>query len=598
MMLSDICLASWIVVSFSAVFVLFPARLFSPNRDRLWIVWIASSWVRMAFGATLAVFILAKLKVLTTLTLIFLFILGAAMAWLRNCGWGLDNAVVHLEKKVLHFVTSAESRWSSLRRTLQRRELKPRRKPTRRLSGFSQWVETVLNNKLKTASFVAVVVLMGVLQWGRVLQELRFVGPDQYIVLMRARELMLNLNASARPVVFPAIVTVTSLVSGADPLQVTRFLSPVMVLSVVFCLGFFVHRCTRLGAASVIVMYCVGVAAFPQPLEEPSAAASSIQKLYAALHGGGPVSAPPTIEFELGLVFLLLGLVFLADWYSNSRWTSLFDLAFCMVLVGLTSEFLLLLLLTLFVLLLFRPAFVLPAFFLVGTGFAVAAALWASPLTGEAWALIPIAAGAGVGCLIALAARLMGAWDAGRKEIALLAAFMSIAVVCLPPHPALEQPLEYESAARNTRKIAHQFPRQKWLLVAPVEQLPETLGLGAYYDLGYFVEQYRDRVEAPDFTFSENMEDLFIYVEKTPFQVFSQEPSSVSFSVLTDTTYRNYRSPAGRASLESAALQLCENYRKHHSNADIYFEDENLRIYHVHQPVMPNKMQNKKNEKT
>jgi hypothetical protein len=54
---------------------------------------------------------------------------------------------------------------------------------------------------------------------------------------------------------------------------------------------------------------------------------------------------------------------------------------------------------------------------------------------------------------------------------------------------------------------------------------------------------------------------LFIYVEKVPFQIFAHEPSFVSFSVFTDITYRNCRSPAGRASLESAAMQLCENYR-------------------------------------
>ena len=27
---------------------------------------------------------------------------------------------------------------------------------------------------------------------------------------------------------------------------------------------------------------------------------------------------------------------------------------------------------------------------------------------------------------------------------------------------------------------------------------------------------------------------------------------------------------------------MCESYREHHSDADVYFEDDNLRIYHIH----------------
>jgi hypothetical protein len=56
----------------------------------------------------------------------------------------------------------------------------------------------------------------------------------------------------------------------------------------------------------------------------------------------------------------------------------------------------------------------------------------------------------------------------------------------------------------------------------------------------------------------------------------------VPFAVLTDATYRSYRSPAGRASLESDALQLCESYRQNHSDMEVYFKDENLQIYRVH----------------
>ena len=71
-------------------------------------------------------------------------------------------------------------------------------------------------------------------------------------------------------------------------------------------------------------------------------------------------------------------------------------------------------------------------------------------------------------------------------------------------------------------------------------------------------------------------------MEKTPFQFYSREPEYVPIEALVDTTYRSYRSPAGRASLESAALQMCETYRLSHGNADVFFEDDDLRIYRIH----------------
>ena len=46
-------------------------------------------------------------------------------------------------------------------------------------------------------------------------------------------------------------------------------------------------------------------------------------------------------------------------------------------------------------------------------------------------------------------------------------------------------------------------------------------------------------------------------------------------------------SPAGRASLQADALELCENYRAHHSDMTTFYEDQNLRIYQVHTPPKP-----------
>ena len=196
--------------------------------------------------------------------------------------------------------------------------------------------------------------------------------------------------------------------------------------------------------------------------------------------------------------------------------------------------------------------------------------------------ILPVAAAILVGCLLALLEAELIARAGSKAEGVLLVACLCVALIWFRPQRVLGRYLEYEAAARATQEIAYRFPRQTWVVAAPVEQLAETFGLGGHEDLAGFVAKYRSQVSSPEFRFPDARENLFIYVEKKPFQIFSREPQTVSFSALTDPTYRNYRSPGGRASLEAAALQLCENYRQYHSNADVFFENEVLRIYRIH----------------
>jgi hypothetical protein len=366
-------------------------------------------------------------------------------------------------------------------------------------------------------------------------------------------------------------------------MQVTRFLSPVIGLLTVLAIGLLLRACTGFGVACLAAMYCLGGAAFPPLRNEPGVAVSLTQKLE-SIFRVSPASLRAAPEFGLGLLFLLLALVVLADWYKNARrWDSLLDFACCLVLVGLVSRSLLLILVTAAGVLLLQPMLGLLVLTLACYGLAAYATLAPSTIDpSTALTVLPIAAAVGVGCLLVLTQALLARLSGRGVETTLLIAGLAVAVIWFPPRLAPRQCLEYEAAARVTQGIAYRFPRQKWVVAAPVEQLAETFGLGAHEDLAGFVEKYRDQVSHPEFRFPDAREDLFIYVEKRPFQIFSREPDSISFPVLTDVTYRSYRSPGGRASLESAALQLCENYRQHHSDANIFFENEDLRIYHIH----------------
>jgi len=366
-------------------------------------------------------------------------------------------------------------------------------------------------------------------------------------------------------------------------MQVTRFLTPIVGLFLVLAVGLVIHVCAGGRVASLAAMYCLGAAAFPPAGSSSTIPTSTWQKL-ASVFWIGPANTRASPEKEIGLLLLLLALAILADWYQKERgWDSLVDVACCVVLVGLISGYLLLILVLASAVLLLRPVMGLWTVVVICYGLAGLSSLFPNvSFPNEVRPVLPLAAAMTAGCLLALVENSLTSKSGRANEGMLLIACFLIGLFWFRPQPVKTEYLEFDEAARMTQQIAHQHARQSWVVVAPVEQLSETLGLGGHVDLAEFVENYHGQTARPDFRFPEARENLFIYVEKRPFQIFSSEPKSVPMSVLEDTTYRSYRSPAGRASVEAAALELCEQYRQGHSDMDVYFEDDNLRIYRVH----------------
>jgi len=144
--------------------------------------------------------------------------------------------------------------------------------------------------------------------------------------------------------------------------------------------------------------------------------------------------------------------------------------------------------------------------------------------------------------------------------------------------------LEYDIAARETLALNARFPAKQWMLIAPTEQFSETYGEAWYGDLAEFVETYADQAQQPDFRFPFSIPDLFVFVEKHPFKTFSVEPLTISPDAAFDSVYRNYRTLAGRSSLQFDAMKLCEAYRKTHPDSSIEYEDKVLKVYHFHLP--------------
>ena len=574
--------ALWILGIFLCMFFWLPTRLFSGRPNFSAVICMAGNWARMVLCVTILVFLLSSLKVFGAITVVLLFWGAITVSWFRRRPGMSRRLLTNLQATTINLIRHFESR--SFGRFLVPGKSSPRSARPSWASRVEPWLKMLEGRELLGASLVVVLATSAVLGTEHAVRELRFDQPEQYSALLRARQLMLNIHPAERPVVFPAMIATTSFLSSTDPMQVTRFLTPAIGLLLVLATGLLVQVSARAGVASVAAMYCLGAAGFPPAINQTGAAVSTTEKIE-TIFSASPATIRPSPEFALGLLFLLLALVFLADWYRNSRgWDSLLDFTCCLLLTAIVSEVLLVILVLAAGVLLLRPMAGLFALVMLCYGLVAWASLSAGiNIPDEMRTILPVAAAILVGCTLAFTKAPLVARTGRTTATVILAACVGVAVIWLRPQRFVGRCLEYEAAARATQEIAYSFPRQTWVVAAPVEQLAETFGLGGHEDLAGFVQNYRSQVSSPRFHFPDARQDLFIYVEKRPFQIFSREPEKVSFSVLSDPTYRNYRSPGGRASLEAAALQLCENYRQHHSNVDVFFENEVLRIYHIHQ---------------
>jgi hypothetical protein len=139
--------------------------------------------------------------------------------------------------------------------------------------------------------------------------------------------------------------------------------------------------------------------------------------------------------------------------------------------------------------------------------------------------------------------------------------------------------LEHRLVPVKTLEIASTLPRGRWLIVAPVEQLAEAYGRGWYDDPEAFLARYGSRAADPSFHFNLAVDEVLVFVEKHPFKTYQSEPAAVPFDALVDPTFRAYRSPAGRASLEARLDAFCSSYSRAHADASIYYDDHDVTIY-------------------
>src|SRR5438046_189051 len=337
----DALKAFWILGVFLSTFFWLPTHLFAGRPNSPGVIRIAGNWARTVLCVSSLVFLLSSLMVVRAISVVLLFLGTMAVSWFRKRAGRPRRLLTNLQAATVSIMCQVESR--SLGLFLPRR-----RSPTSARLPWglrvTPWLKVLEGRELLGACFVVVLGITVVLRTEHALRELRFDQPEQYSALLRARELMLNVHPAGRPFVFPAVIAVTSLLSSTDPMQVTRFMAPVIGLFVVLATGLLVQVSTRASVACVAAIYCLGATVFPPARDQAGVAISVTEKIESVL-SGSPATIRARPEFAFGMLFLLLALTFLADWHRNSRgWDALLDFTCCLLLTGIVSQVLLLVL--------------------------------------------------------------------------------------------------------------------------------------------------------------------------------------------------------------------------------------------------------------
>ena len=585
----DLINSFWTVVIFVVLFCWLPTttlnglnnkisrELSDRDRDTINGSEIVGCCLRLALGAIAVTIGLSYLHLLNWFTNSSLYVALLLISYLENRDWQLKLEVENIQQKIFNLIDIFD-RGLSLEHLLKDIQTIFRRK-TRQ---FINCLDNLIINQGIIYAVVSILILAFaiLLRWEYPLSQLRFGHPDSYSSLLIARQFI----AGTYPEInylpsFSALAASMSLLGSIDAMQTIRFLGPILGIVMVLSVGYFVSVFSKNSFSALVAMFALGIYLFtwsqiPDP-QLPIWSSNIINSLNNSL-----VRQWTGDELEIATIALLLGLGYLFD-SDRSRGISFKKNVVCsLILVAISAPSLLILIAIVplgwlggrkLLLIGITSAWIILAMFAVGSDRLV----WTQSFLLTLPVALSLLSAILFSGIVAVVKLLSPKW----AETFCLG--LAIALSCnflLPLTPQLTY-LEYDIAARKTLEIKNLLSRNSWSLAAPIEQLAEIYGSGWYEDLALFVEQYAEDVSDPQFQFPISGTDLFVFVEKIPFVTFPNEPISLPNSILGDRTYRYYRSTAGRASLQFEALQMCEAYRQNHSDSQIYFENEELRIY-------------------
>lgn len=576
----DLINTFWITGVFVTLFVWLPLKSSHIAATKQTNFQIVGFYLRTSLMAIAGVLCLSYLHLLNWLTLALLYIVYLMINYLERYNWQLKGCQQIAQDKVFNLIDILDQGLSFkyLIKAIYDNYQQSKQ----------QFTDYLANLIIKQGiGFIAIsTIVLGfvlLLRWEHPLLELRFSRPESYGDLLLTQQILTGQYPETNYLpVFPALAAMLSLLGSIDAMQVIRFLSPILGLIIILGVGYLVCVLTDNAYSALASMFALGAYLFTWKQVVNPESSAWLMKIIDSLNSS-LVRQWTGNKLELGVIFVLLGLGYCFNADQQQRKTTVFKINFVcsIILIGMSTPPLLILMAIAPIGLLggkkvalvaITSTWIILAFFAV---LAQGELLWTQGFL----LTLPVALSLLTGLLfnqIAEAGKLLSAkW----AETFCLALFLALAFnFLLPLAPKLTY-VEYEITARKTLEIKELLPRNSWTLAAPVEQLAEIYGSGWYEDLALFVEKYAEQASKLEFNFPVGETDLFVFVEKIPFITFGEQLSTLPNSILGDRTYGYYRSASGRASLEFEALQMCEAYRQKHPKSEVYFENNELRIY-------------------
>ncbi len=152
------------------------------------------------------------------------------------------------------------------------------------------------------------------------------------------------------------------------------------------------------------------------------------------------------------------------------------------------------------------------------------------------------------------------------------------------------RPIEYDAAAENYVAVSNRFPILDWTIIGPTEQFQQAMGKGWHYEILRFVQKF-DLAQAkdPKFVIPIPTHHIFFYTERRPLHlgrvVMAADAERELEPEGNNPFLQYYQNPVQRAIIEAKAISWIEAYQKSHPNVSVFYEDADLKIYHIyHEP--------------
>ena len=161
------------------------------------------------------------------------------------------------------------------------------------------------------------------------------------------------------------------------------------------------------------------------------------------------------------------------------------------------------------------------------------------------------------------------------KHIGHIVCYLTVAaVLCyLPQKPIISEKKDYNTNVAQYLKISKSFRPTQWMIVSWQEGYSLVLGSGFHMLTDDFISSYDpENAKLMNKNDDYNLlktEDIFLFCEKNIF-----------YNETVDLDYYRYKSD-----MKPKVFEWVRTYQEHHDNISLYYSDENIEIWQIHQPL-------------